>query len=108
MTTEIQNLQAQLRELNMRLADIKKDEKQAYLATVREQVELYGIAEDELLRAAGFRKSHKQRAPAQYYDPSSGKSWSGRGPRPKWLEGKVLDDYLVDRAAKPWWPGEDA
>nr|WP_277403680.1 H-NS histone family protein [Burkholderia sp. Ac-20345] len=97
-----------MRDLNIRLADIKKDERQAYLATVREHVALYGITEEELLHAAGFRKARKQQAPAQYYDPSTGKSWSGRGPRPKWLEGKALDDYLVDRAPKPWWPGDGA
>ncbi|KVV25467.1 histone [Burkholderia ubonensis] len=107
MTTDLQNLQAQLRELNTRLADVKKDEKQAYLAAVQERVALYGITEDELLRAAGFRKSRKQRAPAKYYDSSTGKTWSGHGPRPKWLEGKNLDDYLIDRAGKPWWPGEE-
>ncbi len=105
---ELQDLQAQLRELNIRLADLKKDEKQAYLADVQERVALYGITEDELLRAAGFRKSRKPRAQAKYYDPSSGKQWSGFGPRPKWLEGKNLDDYRVERAAKPWWPGEEA
>jgi len=105
--TELHDLQAQLRELNVRLAEVKKDEKQAYLADIRERVALYGITEDELLRAAGFRKSRKPRAQAKYYDPSSGKGWSGFGPRPKWLVGKNLDDYLVDRAAKPWWPGED-
>lgn len=108
MINELQDLQAQLRELNIRLADLKKDEKQAYLADVQECVALYGITEDELLRAAGFRKSRKQRAQAKYYDPSSGKQWSGFGPRPKWLEGKNLGDYLIERAAKPWWPGEEA
>ena len=108
VTTELPDLQAQLRELNMRLADVKKEEKQAYLADVQERVALYGITEDELLRAAGFRKSRKPRAQAKYYDASSGKQWSGFGPRPKWLEGKNLDDYLIERAAKPWWPGEDA
>ncbi|KVZ80600.1 histone [Burkholderia ubonensis] len=108
MITELQDLQAQLRELNIRLADVKKNERAVYLAAVQEHVALYGITEDELLRAAGFRKSHKRRAPAKYYDPSSGKSWSGHGPRPKWLEGKNLDDFLVERAAKPWWPGEEA
>jgi DNA-binding protein H-NS len=108
VTTELQDLQAQLRDLNIRLADVKKDEKQAYLAGVQERVALYGITEDELLRAAGFRKARKRQAQAKYYDPSSGKQWSGFGPRPKWLEGKNLDDYLIERAAKPWWPGEDA
>ncbi|KVS20216.1 histone [Burkholderia vietnamiensis] len=106
--TELQNLQAQLRELNARLADVKNDERQAYLARVQEHVALYGITEDELLCAAGFRKARRSRAQAKYYDPSSGKQWSGFGPRPKWLEGKNLDDYLIERAAKPWWPGEDA
>ncbi|KVL32184.1 histone [Burkholderia territorii] len=105
--TELRDLQAQLRELNIQLADVKKEEKQAYLADVQERVALYDITEDELLRAAGFRKSRKSKAQAKYYDPSSGKQWSGFGPRPKWLEGKNLDDYLIERAAKPWWPGEE-
>lgn len=107
VTTELQNLQAQLRELNIRLADVKKDEKQAFLAGVQEHVALYGITEEELQRAAGFRKSRKPRAQAKYYDPSSGKTWCGFGRRPKWLEGKNLDDYLIERAAKQWWPGEN-
>lgn len=105
--TELRDLQAQLRELNIQLADVRKEEKQAYLADVQERVALYDITEDELLRAAGFRKSRKSKAQAKYYDPSSGKQWSGFGPRPKWLEGKNLDDYLIERAGKPWWPGEE-
>ncbi|KGC96276.1 H-NS histone family protein [Burkholderia pseudomallei] len=64
--TELCELQAQLRELNMQLADVKKEEKQAYLADLQERVALYGITEDELLRAAGFRKLRKPRAQAKY------------------------------------------
>ncbi|WP_080401869.1 H-NS histone family protein [Burkholderia ubonensis] len=89
-TNDLHNLQSQLRKLNIHLSDVKKDEKQALLATIQENVALYGIAEDELLRAAGFRKSGKQRAPAKFYDSSTGKTWSGHGPRPKWLEEKIL------------------
>ncbi|KML57070.1 histone [Burkholderia cepacia] len=106
MLTDIEALQVQLRELNDHLADAKRKEKRAALDAIRDQVALYGISEDELLSAAGFRKPRKRRAAAKYYDPSSGKEWSGFGPRPKWLEGKNLEDYLVDRAAKAWWPGE--
>ncbi|WP_175804365.1 H-NS family nucleoid-associated regulatory protein [Burkholderia cenocepacia] len=72
----------------------------------RVHVALYGISEAELLSAAGFRKPPKRHTAAKYYAPSSGKGWSGFGPRPKWLEGKNLEDFLVDRAAKAWWPGE--
>ncbi|WP_311767765.1 H-NS family nucleoid-associated regulatory protein [Burkholderia sp. Bp8963] len=67
----------------------------------------YGITELELLRAAGFVKDKPKKLPAKYYDPSSGKSWTGRGACPKWLAGKNLDDYLIRPAAKPWWPGEN-
>ncbi|TCW76010.1 histone [Burkholderia sp. SRS-46] len=108
MITELQNLKTQLRELNSRLSDVKRDEKQSLLEAIQEGVALYGITEEELLRAAGFRKARKSRAPARYYDPSTGKTWSGYGPRPKWLAGKNLDDYVVDRAAKPWWPRDES
>ncbi len=86
---------------------MKKDEKQTYLDGVQERVALHGITENELLRAASVRQSRKPRAQAKYYDPSSSKQWSGFGPRPKWLEGKNLDDCLIERAAKLWWPGEE-
>ncbi|KVE39975.1 H-NS histone family protein [Burkholderia sp. TSV86] len=108
MNPTLQELQAQLRDTNIRLAEAKNDEKRAALAAFKEQVELYNITQDEVMRALGYLKpERKRRAEAKYYDPSSGRSWSGRGPRPKWLEGKELDDYLIDRAPKPWWPGED-
>lgn len=55
-----------------------------------------------------FGRRKRRRAAAQFYDPSSGRSWSGRGPRPKWLVGKNLDDYRIDRVPQPWWPGEEA
>ncbi|MBR8182069.1 H-NS histone family protein [Burkholderia ambifaria] len=103
---ELKELQAQLREVNVQIADARVQEKRTWLATVKEQVQALGISQDELLRAAGFLKERK-RVPAKYYDPSSGKSWSGKGPRPKWLEGKNLDAYLIDQAHKAWWPGEE-
>ncbi len=48
MATEIETLQTQLRELNDRLADAKRDEKRVALDAIREQVALHGISEDEL------------------------------------------------------------
>lgn len=65
----------------------------------------FDITEVELLRAAGFVKDKPKKLPAKYYDPSTGKSWTGRGACPKWLIGKNLDDYLIRPAPEPWWPG---
>ncbi|EAY71677.1 DNA-binding protein H-NS [Burkholderia dolosa AU0158] len=107
MTQALQELEAQLRDLNIKLAEAKQKEKQAALAAFKEQVELLGISQQEVLSALGYIVQRKRKAPAKYYDPTTGRSWSGRGPKPKWLEGKDLDALLVDRAAKTWWPGED-
>ncbi|MBB3261550.1 DNA-binding protein H-NS [Paraburkholderia bannensis] len=29
-------------------------------------------------------------------DSATGKKWSGKGARPKWLVGKCLDEYAID------------
>lgn len=108
LNPNLQTLQAQLREINIKLAEVKNSEKPAALAAIKEQVALYGISEEELLKACGFLKVKRKKAAAKYYDPSTGKTWSGHGARPKWLEGKSLEDYLVDRAPKPWWPEKEA
>ncbi|MDN7642359.1 H-NS histone family protein [Burkholderia cenocepacia] len=100
----IRDLQKQLGQLNLLLAETKKKEKQAALEQISAYVKEYDIAETELLRAAGFIKPKRQKTHAMYYDPNSGNSWTGRGKRPKWLEDKNLDDYLIREAPKPWWP----
>ncbi|WP_322027119.1 H-NS histone family protein [Burkholderia sp. BCC1977] len=100
----IRELQKQLGQLNLLVEEAKQREKQAILAEIGEYVKEYGITEIELLRAAGFIQAKRQKAPAKYYDPNSGKSWSGKGSRPKWLEDKNLDDYLIREAPQPWWP----
>ncbi|WP_367032856.1 H-NS histone family protein [Burkholderia semiarida] len=100
----IRELQKQLGQLNLLVEEARQREKQAILAEIGEHVNEYGITEIELLRAAGFIRAKRKKAPAKYYDPSTGQSWSGNGPRPKWLVSKRLDDYLIRDAPQPWWP----
>ncbi|MCW3701171.1 H-NS family nucleoid-associated regulatory protein [Burkholderia cenocepacia] len=102
----IRELQKQLGQLNLLVEETKQQEKQAKLKQIADHVKEYGITEIELLRAAGFVKAKRKQAPAKYYDPDTGQSWSGKGPRPKWLVSKNLDDYLIREAPKPWWPEE--
>ncbi|MCM2485801.1 H-NS histone family protein [Burkholderia glumae] len=103
-SSTIRELQKQLGQLNLLVEETKQREKQVKLKQIAEDVKEYGITEIELLRAAGFVKPKRQKATAMYYDPDSGNSWTGRGKRPKWLEDKNLDDYLIREAPKPWWP----
>ncbi|QTO23914.1 H-NS family nucleoid-associated regulatory protein [Burkholderia seminalis] len=102
----IRELQKQLGQLNLLVEECKQQEKQAKLKQIAADVKEYGITETELLRAAGFIQAKRQKAPAKYYDPDTGRSWSGKGSRPKWLADKNLDDYVIREAPQPWWPEE--
>ncbi|MCA8285272.1 H-NS histone family protein [Burkholderia cepacia] len=89
----------------------RRSEKKSVLSNLQEQVKQLGITQQEILSALGYIGSQKKkhRAPAKYYDPKSGKSWSGYGPKPKWIEGKDLDALLVDRGQpQPWWPERES
>ncbi|WP_322047996.1 H-NS histone family protein [Paraburkholderia sp. J67] len=103
---DLKALRAELGHVNELLADARAREVAAVLARFREEVGLLGITEQEVRRALGYDRA--ARLPAKYYDPVTGKKWSGRGTRPKWLVGKRLEDYAID-APQPqsWWPGED-
>ncbi|NIE63181.1 H-NS histone family protein [Burkholderia sp. Ax-1719] len=103
--SDIKNLRAELGRVNDLLADARAREVAAALARFKEEVELLGISEQEVRRALGYDRP--ARAPAKYYDPATGKKWSGKGARPKWLVGKRLEDYSIDAPQpQPWWPDE--
>jgi DNA-binding protein H-NS len=106
-TNNIRDLQKQLGQVNLMLAEAKKKERVSALNTIKDLVAEHDITELELLRAGGFLKEKKKRLPAKYYDPSTGKSWSGQGACPKWLADKNREDFLIRDEPKAWWPGED-
>ncbi|WP_408585609.1 hypothetical protein [Paraburkholderia bannensis] len=60
--------------MNELLADALAREVAALLARFRDEVTLLGITEQEVRRALGYDRP--ERAPAKYYDPSTGKKWS--------------------------------
>ncbi|WP_334016303.1 H-NS histone family protein [Burkholderia cepacia] len=103
-SSTIRELQKQLGQLNLLVEETKQREKQVKLKQIAEDVKKYGITEIELLRAAGFAKAKRKKAPAKYYDPNTGQSWSGKGPQPQWLVDKNLDDFIIREAPQPWWP----
>jgi DNA-binding protein H-NS len=103
---ELKLLRAELGRVNELLADARAREVAEVLARFREDVMLLGITERVVRRALGYDRP--TRLPAKYYDPVTGNKWSGKGKRPRWLEGKRLEDYAIE-APQPtaWWPGED-
>jgi DNA-binding protein H-NS len=44
---------------------------------------------------AKVAKDVRTKAAPKYRDPASGKTWSGRGRTPRWLDGKNSSDFLI-------------
>ncbi|WP_345817838.1 H-NS family nucleoid-associated regulatory protein (plasmid) [Paraburkholderia sp. PREW-6R] len=106
--TDIRDLKKQLGHLNLLIAEAKEKEKAAALAAFRLQVEEYGITELELLRGLGFIKMRAKTGGSEYYDPDTGRRWSGKGRMPNWLKGRNPEDYRIVPTAKPWWPERES
>lgn len=82
------------KEIDLRLAQIEKEERKAALEALQEAARARGFTLEELTGAKG--KSARPKAPAKYRDPASGKEWSGRGRRPAWLAGvQDLSKYEI-------------
>ena len=79
-------LKAQADELIRQANEARKQENKEVVIRIRELIREHGITADQLGFAPAGKGSRKT-APAKYRDPLSGKTWSGRGRTPLWLDG---------------------
>ena len=79
-------LKAQADELIRQANEVRKQENKEVVIRIRELIREHGITADQLGFAPAGKGSRKT-APAKYRDPLSGKTWSGRGRTPLWLDG---------------------
>lgn len=100
-TEEITRLIA---ELNAELKNRAKAEKIKLVDEIREKAETLNIPIEDLLQEASKPKKRKVGTiKPKYRNPdNSNETWSGRGPKPKWMiaqleQGKSLDDMLISR-----------
>jgi DNA-binding protein H-NS len=62
------------------------------LAEVRECVSMFEFTSQDVFRDT--LQSARKKQPL-YFNPSTGKTWSGVGKEPLWLKGKDRSDYLI-------------
>ena len=93
----IKDLIAERQRLDDLLDEARRMEKQRVLKDIADLAAQNGITILEIAAAMGHapKKTGRTDLPAAFYDPISGRSWTGRGRTPWWLEGKALDDYRV-------------
>lgn len=96
-------LSRQQAEIAKQLADMERAQRAGAIRKIRDLMDQYGLTPADL-RARATTKHRKpdarRKVAPKYRDPDSGKTWSGRGLRPRWLRqalnaGKKLDDFAL-------------
>ncbi len=107
-------LRDQLAALDVQIEEARLREFGPAVSQVRELIELYGMTPQDVgfvrtqvlaphkvakgERTFQPRKVNTSRFPPLYRDLNSGKTWNGRGPAPRWLDG-YRDEYLIRDAS---------
>jgi DNA-binding protein H-NS len=89
----IAELIAQKEEIEQKINELRKSERHVAVAKVREIIAEFDLMADEVF--AKVTKDVRTKAAPKYRDPASGKTWSGRGRTPRWLDGKNSSDFLI-------------
>ncbi len=91
--TSITELIAQKTAIEQQIKELRKNERQGAIAKAREIIAEFEITADEIFTKSA--KGTRGKVAAKYSDPASGKTWTGRGRAPRWLDGKNYDDFLI-------------
>lgn len=92
--TRYRELKAQLDELNQQIDRLREREAHAALEQIRELVEFFDFSSADVFGTTKQESPYVSRP--KYRDPDTGRTWSGRGPRPYWLKDKNLEAYRID------------
>lgn len=105
---QINQAEARVNELREKLAQQKNNERVQAIASVKELIKTHQLSAADLGLVGKKFTTRKERATGdkrlavapKYKDPTSGKTWTGRGKTPAWLAaqlaaGRNKQDYLI-------------
>ena len=100
--TTIAELLAQQKAIEDKIAELRKTQTAEAIAKAQAIIAEHGLSQFDVFPSSrSIRvkdvKEAKERKPvaAKYRDPVTGKTWSGRGIAPKWLEGKDRAQFAI-------------
>lgn len=85
-------LLARKHELDQSIEKARVAESKTALATIHQLIATFGFTAQQVFP---FQAPAKKKAPAKYYNPNTGESWSGRGKPPKWIEDKDRSQFEI-------------
>jgi DNA-binding protein H-NS len=95
--TKLAELIAQRQRLEEEISAVKEEEGANALAQIRATIAEYGFTQAQVFGKVKGAKASNGKPPiaAKYRDPASGRTWSGRGKAPRWLDGKDRNDFTI-------------
>lgn len=98
MNKSYEELKREIAELNIRAEEARKQELVAAKEQIFSIMTKYSISLNELGKSGKVAGSKpKSQVEPVYRDPTSGKTWTGRGRAPRWLDGKDRNDFKIIR-----------
>lgn len=100
----IQDLLKQREELERQIKQLQDNSRSEAINTIKELMAQNNLTVEDLTSARGGKKSETGgktgTVAPKYRDPASGKTWTGRGLKPKWVtealdSGKTLEDLAI-------------
>lgn len=73
----------------------RKDEINGAIKKIRELMQLHGVTISDLSDVRTKPAKAKGSVAAQFKNPESGETWTGRGRAPRWLDGKDKEAFRI-------------
>jgi DNA-binding protein H-NS len=93
--TTIAQLLAQKAALEAQIKAARKAENAEAIAQVKALIAEHGLTQQDIFGGAKRGRKASGSVAPKYKDPISGKTWSGRGKAPKWIDGKDRSLFAV-------------
>lgn len=94
---KLSELLAKRAALDAEIESTRKEARATAISQIRDLIAEFGLAEGDIF---GSRARSKARVTtgsgvARFRDPATGRTWTGRGRPPKWLQGKDADQFKI-------------
>lgn len=98
MTQTYKELLRQREALELAISQARQNEISSAVTKVRELVAEFGLTAQDVFPGRGSKNSMPKavsKVAAKYRDPATGKTWTGRGKAPKWIEGLDRTPFVI-------------
>jgi DNA-binding protein H-NS len=95
MTTTYAELKKQIAELERAADSARKAETAEAISKIQAIMNEYGLTVADIDSKAKLKSAKVKTVPAQFLNPETNETWTGRGRAPRWLEGKDREQYRI-------------